>query len=177
MNPLTFLGGLSNAIKGYIAGALLAVILILGAGLFITRHTLGNRTKDLALCNALRQQLASDVTAKTAEAKAADIEHKAQVETAQNTKTQESDNALRTQLADARTRADDLSRRLRNASAQADSGGSGTKDLPRPANAASGANGAGQATVVAADNIACAENTVKAQGWQDWWHAVADVAR
>jgi hypothetical protein len=56
--------------------------------------------------------------------------------------------------------------------------------LSAPAAPAGDADGIGETAVLAersgaasqqaiADDAACAENTVKAQAWQDWWRAVS----
>lgn len=49
-------------------------------------------------------------------------------------------------------------------------------DLPSLAGAASGVAGAGEATELD-DARACADNTVKAEGWQAWWTNVSAIPR
>lgn len=154
----------------------LPVIAGLAIALLVTRGTLATRSAELRAAIALYDQLAADVRAKTAEAEAADRQHKAAVEADQDKVTNDHDKDLRSQLADARARADDLSRRLRGAS-QADPGGGEGTHLPGAADAAGGADGARSAAVVASDNAACAENAVKAQGWLDWWREVSAIPR
>ncbi len=120
--------------------------------------------------------------AKTAAAERADEQHIRRVETAHAVATQDSADDLHTKLADAFARAAAHSARLRDAAP-------GDRDyatMSQPADTAVKADGAGEAAVLAerrdssgqqaiVDDAACAENTVKAQGWQDWWRAVSGV--
>lgn len=118
----------------------------------------------------------ANVRAASAKALADDLAHKQAVEARQDRISKESNDVLSAQLADARARADDLSRRLLAASATDSRGGAAAGVSSAPA-AADPVAGPGQASVMAADNIACAEAVTKAQGWQDWWRSVSQVAR
>jgi hypothetical protein len=117
--------------------------------------------------------------ARTAQATLDDLAVKARIDAARATATQESSDDLKAQLADALARAAAHSTRLRDATPR----DRDLADLPRPAEPAGVADGAGQAAVLAegwgasgqqaiVDDAVCAENTVKAQGWQDWWRVV-----
>lgn len=92
----------------------------------------------------------------------------------QNAKiSEETQNVLSVKLENARAIANDYARRLRNNGAaaarsgrQADPGGTST--------AARDPVGAGEGTVISvADLQICTENTVKAQGWQDWYRQIS----
>lgn len=142
-----------------------------------TAFTRVTRDRDDAK-SALTQTVASyRVTA--AKARANDLAHARAVETAQTTITKETTHALTRQLADARAAAD------RHVGLHADPtsgpdrggpGGGGAARLPALAGAPGGAAGAGQAAELD-DTRVCAANTVKAQGWMDWWTAVAAIRR
>lgn len=95
--------------------------------------------------------------------------NKARVETRYVEIENEADKNIRAQLAAAIDS-------LRAAKARADSSGSDATGLPGIANAASDTDGAGEASIMD-DAMICAENTVKAQGWLDWYSAASAVAR
>ena len=118
--------------------------------------------------------------AKTAQATLDDLAVKARIDAARAATTQESSDDLKAQLADALARAAAHSAGLRDATSRDRK----LANLPGSAEPAGAAYGTGEATVLAdrsggsgqqviADDAACAENTVKAQGWQAWWRAVS----
>lgn len=115
----------------------------------------------------------ADVRAKTAEAKAADLANTIRVE-ADQTKVQANvETDLRYKLADARAAVERL---RRAASPHTDRGGS--PDLPRATVSAAISDGAGgDAVIPYADALTCADNAVKAQGWQDWYRQVQAIDR
>jgi len=117
--------------------------------------------------------------AKTAQATLDDLVVKARVDAARGAATQESSDDLKAKLADALARAAAHSAGLRDATSRDRK----LADLHGPAEPAGDADGTGKAAVLdegrtgsgqqaIADDATCAENTVKAQGWQDWWRAV-----
>lgn len=65
---------------------------------------------------------------------------------------------------------------LRARAAQADSGSADAIGLPSASNAPVDPNGAGEGPIMD-DALICTENTVKAQGWQDWYAEAQAVAR
>jgi hypothetical protein len=110
---------------------------------------------------AASDKAAADNKAKVAATQAAD----------EQTRKEQTD-ALSTKLVDARAAVAAYLQRLRDA--QAHPGSAGTGPIPQTAGTPSPANGAGESAVVpVADLQICAENTVKSQGWQDWYRAVS----
>ena len=116
-------------------------------------------------------RLAERVAWQTRSAKATldDLAAKARLDAAHAAATQESSDDLKAKLADALARAAHRPVGLRDAAPR-------DRDEPHMSGAAEPAGataGAGETAILAADDSACAENTVKAQGWQDWWRAVS----
>lgn len=112
--------------------------------------------------------------AKTAAATLSDQKHASTVETAQTAVTQESTDDLKAKLVDALARA---AARPRRVCYSAQTSG-GVPNMPSAADAASGPPGASPAAVLdVADDEACAVNTVKAEGWLDWWTKEAAIPR
>ena len=118
--------------------------------------------------------------AKAAQATRDDLAVRARIDAARVAATQESSDDLKARLADALARAAAHSTQLRDASSRDRE----LAGLRRPAEPADDVDGAGEAAVLAerrdpfgqqaiADDAACAENTVKAEGWQSWWRAVS----
>ncbi len=129
--------------------------------------------KDLAACEANHQQFVADVKARTDEARRLDAAHKAEVESNQARISQEKDSEIRKRIADAVAAV-----RVRIVSTPVHSGGSGNPPVPgAPIAAASPAGASQEAVVPVADLSVCAENTVKAEGWQAWWKSVEAVPR
>jgi hypothetical protein len=140
--------------------------------------TLAIRTKqrDAALAGLERTQAAFEKTVGdyrlTAEkARADDLANARAIETRNAAIAEETQRDLQTKLASARADADRYAIRLRSA-ATADPGSGAGKDLPRTAQAPSGASGAGPTSELD-DTRVCAVNTVLAEGWQDWWRQVS----
>lgn len=118
----------------------------------------------------------ANVRTATAKAQADDLAHKRAVETQDAKIAQEKTDALEKQLADARAAVADYVRM--HAAPAADSSGSRTAAVSFTPAAASASAGAGsQALVPVSDLSICADNSVKAQGWIDWWKAVVEAAR
>ncbi len=130
--------------------------------------------RDAAACQANFAQFAADVKAKTELARAEDAAHKAQVERDQNKVSQESDHEIRQRIAAAVAA---VHVRLQPAPPTHSSGGgsSGLSAAPDPANDPAGAGA--EAIVPTVDLTICVANTVKAEGWQDWWKSVQAVPR
>lgn len=129
--------------------------------------------KDLAACEQKHQQFVADVKARTDEARRLDAAHKAEVERNQNRISQEKDSEIRRRI-DAAVAAV----RVRVVSTPVRLGGSGSPAVPSPSGSAASPAGASQEAVVStADLSICAENTIKAEGWQDWWKSAEAVPR
>ena len=115
----------------------------------------------------------ADVREATAKAKADDLANKIRVEAEQAKVQSDAETKLRHDLAAARAAVE----RLRRAP-QADTGGGRGTDLPGTSDAASIPDGAGgDAVIPFADAVICADNSVKVQGWQDWWASVQAIDR
>jgi len=114
------------------------------------------------------QQTVANYRAAAAKAMAEAEANKVRVETRYVEIENEADKNIRAQLAAAIAG-------LR-AKAGADSGGSREIDLPSLADPAVDPDGAGQAAIMD-DLESCTANTVKAEGWQDWYKAADSVAR
>jgi hypothetical protein len=118
--------------------------------------------------------------AKTAKATVDDLAIKTRLDGARAAATQESSNDLEAKLADALARAARRTGGLRDTAPR----GRSKPDMLGAAEPATAVDGTGEAAVLAGgsdasrqpivtDDATCAENTVKAQGWQDWWGAVS----
>ena len=111
--------------------------------------------------------------AKTAEAKAADLANKIRVEAEQAKVQSDAETKLRHDLAAARAAVERLRR-----TAPAHSSNIGTADLPSTSISAAISDGAGgDAVIPYADALICADNSVKALGWQDWYRQVQAIDR
>ncbi|UIJ46890.1 hypothetical protein LZK98_08100 [Sphingomonas cannabina] len=133
------------------------------------------RADQIAMQIGYYGNLIRDIRAKRAEAKAEDIAHARAVETAQAAITQETEDALRAQLAAARAAAAAFAERLRSAEGSTADvrGNRSAAGLPVTTGPSQRTAGAGGAPVVDASDLRiCSENTVKAQGWQDWYQRV-----
>lgn len=146
-------------------------IIALTIALGVTRSTLDHRTAALKAEQAAHAQDIADVRAATAKAQADDLMHARAVETRQAKISQEIQDDLTSRLASARADAARYAERLRAAS-QAHPGSVAATDMPGLPDAPSGAAGAGQDAIVD-DAAICAENSVKAQGWQDWYRSAS----
>ena len=148
--PVWLTWALIRRVAPWVLIAALAGLLLLDA------EKLKARDATIAACTAARAQLVADVRAKTAEAQAADLANKQRVEAAQSTITEKTNATLEAALADARARAADYARRLRD-QPQADRGGGGAAAVSIAPDAAGAADGAGAASIVATDATACAK--------------------
>ena len=148
------------------AAALLTLIVCL---VLLTRQRDEARAA-LVVEQAAHARTVADVKAATAKAHAEDLAHARAVEARNAAIAQETQDDLTTRLAAARADADRFAARLR---AQAGAGGGGEHDagMSVAAAATGGADGAGEEAVV--DARVCAENTVKAEGWREWWLRVS----
>jgi len=125
------------------------------------------RDKDQAQITAL-QKTVSDMQAASAKAEADNKAHVAATEAADEQTRKVQTDALSAQLVDAHAA---LAGWLRSQAAAHNAGGNG---VPQTPGSASSVDGAGQSAVVSVPDLEiCAENTVKAQGWQDWYKAVS----
>ena len=149
--------------------ALALAVLALVLGIERCGYTRGRHSRDAEVA-ALTGTIAN-MKAASAKAAADNIAHVQAVETRDEQIRQEQTNALSTQITDARAAA------ARYASMHhpaADQGHAGDGRVPQAADAAGAVAGASaEAVVPAADLDICAENTVKAQGWWDWWAKVS----
>lgn len=118
----------------------------------------------------------ANVRTATAQARAEDLAHKQAIEARDAQIAQEKTDALEKQLADARAAVAAYGRL--HAAPPTDPGRGGTAGMPgaAPTSGAPDAGG-GHALVPVSDLEICADAAVKAQGWQDWYRAVAEVAR
>lgn len=111
-------------------------------------------------------------------ARADDLAHVAAVKAKDDQIAKEKQDALESQLADARAAVARYVERMRGQSARADSGSGAGKDLPAASDPSGGsAIGSGLALVPVGDLDICARNTVLAKGWQDWWVEVSKQPR
>lgn len=118
----------------------------------------------------------ANVRTATAKAQADDLARKQAVEAQDARIAQEKTDAIEKQLADARRTVADYARL--HAAPPADTGRGATAGVSFTPPAASPVAGAGgQALVPISDLSICADNSVKAQGWQDWYRAIAKVDR
>src|SRR3546814_4154459 len=164
--------GLKDKVAGIIGGGMAFGLSGLCVALTITRGTLATRTAELATVKAARAADQSEWRRATAEAQAKDAEHARQVEQQQAQIAQETQDALETQLADARA----IAARWMREHAQADSGGGGGAAMPGTPDPARDANlASARALVSGADLDACAVSYTVARGWQEWWTKVQPV--
>lgn len=168
MNPAILL--LLRKMLPYIAAGAAVVALLVFVDHRGYRRGVASQQPAIAALNAT----IADVRLKTQQAKADDAIYAASVERAQAVITEEKSNAIEASLAAARADASAYAARLRAASS-ADKGGKRISDLPRSA-VASGPT-IDPADMADVDAKACAENTVKAQDWLDWYTAQTKVAR
>lgn len=131
------------------------------------------RPEQLALQIQLYGNAFREVREARARAKAQDLQHARAVERRDLEIMKETQDVLSTRLASELRRADDYARRLRAAteggSSQADPGGGGAADLPAPADAAGDPPRTGEAALLDDDVRICTTNTVKAEGWGEYW--------
>lgn len=161
----------------YLLAGVVAVALCVS--LALTRSKLTHARESLA---AEQKAHAADIAswkAATTAAQAADKAHAAQVAQQYTQISQETQDALTDKLQDARTQLADYARRMRANAQAADNHGSGSAaGVPEASGAAEVADGSGADTLIPtsrSDLEICTENSVKAQGWQDWYKQVSAV--
>lgn len=131
------------------------------------------REKDQAQITTL-QKTVDDMKAASAKAAADNKQHVLDVQTADEKTRKAETDALSANLVDARAA---LAGWLRT-HAQASPGNAGASGLSQAANTAGAVDGTGQNAIVSIPDLEiCTENTVKAQGWQDWYRSVSAIAR
>lgn len=116
----------------------------------------------------------------TADAARADAERRVRAQAVEFARiNQENTDALEDQLVDARSRADAWRVRAQAAAASARSGRASQANAQ--ADPASFVDGAGEGSVLAGTGVipiseddfdVCTVNTIKAQGWQQWWQSI-----
>lgn len=128
--------------------------------------------RDYAACQANFAQFQADVEAKTELARISDLAHKNDVERQQTQIQSEKNDAIRNAIAAARATAGRV-----QPAAKAHSSGSTATAVSSPPSTPGSADGAGETSELASDRMICAENTVKAEGWQSWAKSVAAIPR
>ena len=127
--------------------------------------------REAVQCEQNFAQFRADVKAQTELARISDAAHKAEVERDQERIRSENDEESRRRIADAVSR-------VRNDQARARGSGSSRAPVPGTPNAPGGPSGGSEAPFVDADDaVICTENTVKLEGWADWWREVSAVPR
>lgn len=152
------------------AGAAIVVALLLA---WVARidHLRAQHKRETIECQANFAKFRADVEARTELARISDAAHKAEVERNQEKIRADSDAEIRRRIADAvsRVRAGSSSNRVSRG---------GGAPVSRPADAPGSPAGDGEASELStADRMICAENTVKVEGWQDWYRQVAAIPR
>ena len=153
-------------------GAAVAVALFLG---WVWRiDSLRGQYKDeLKACRDNHAQFVADVKSHTELARKEDAAHKADVERNQAKVSEESDNEIRRRIAAAVAAV-----RVRVVSTPVHPGGGTSPAVPgAPIAVVSPAGASQEAVVSSSDLTTCAENTIKAEGWQSWWKGIAAVPR
>lgn len=116
-----------------------------------------------------------------ARAQAQDLQHARTIEARDLKITMEKQDAITTRLAAELRRADDYARGVRAAregsAGDLDPGRSGAAHLPATADAAGNPARAGAAALLDDDVRICTTNTVKAEGWSDYWREVFSEPR
>lgn len=164
-------GTLSAKILGGLSVVLLIAVGVLWLSLGATQRKLEKCRNDKAAVTASYLQFQEDVKAKTEFARQQDAANKARVEADQSRIAMENDSEIRARIAAAVDR-------VRRGAAANDRGGGGNQAMPGATEAASNpARTSPNALMDATDGIVCSENTVKAEGWQDWWREVSAIPR
>ncbi|WP_293854485.1 hypothetical protein [Sphingomonas sp. SCN 67-18] len=156
---------ISSAIGAAMGAGLLALVILLSIQKAETRHW----KKQYEGEKAAHALTVANYGKAAAEAAAADLAHARTVETKYATIAKEQSDDLSRKLEAARASAADYARRLRTAS-QADPGRGAAAHMSGAASATGDPAGSGEAAEL--DAMICAENTVKARGWRDWWNRV-----
>lgn len=157
--------------------ALAAVIAALSLALIIARGDARHWQKLAAQEKAAHALTVANYRTAAEQARANDLAHARIIEATYATIAQEKQNALESQLADARRNLADYVQRMR-ATTAADQSGGGAARMSGDADSAGGfAAASGSALVPVADLDICAVNTVKAEGWRAWWTEITATPR
>lgn len=148
-----------------------ALTVALAASLLIGSARLARCEQRTTETIAALDKTKSDYVAAQAKAAEQNVQQVRAIEQQNAAKTQEIQDDLTTRLDAARAAGDAHAARLRE-QAEASRRAAGATGVPVEADAASNTDGTGGASLLANDIRICSENTVKAQGWQDWWSAV-----
>jgi|GEM_PF-5977280 len=165
---MTFVLALLSRVWPYLLGGATVIALWLYAD-----HRGYSRAE--AIYTAQIAQLENDVRQKTAEAQAEDIAHARVIEQAQEQARKEAYHDIDEKLAAARADADAYVRRMlaKAATDQGSGGGTGVPGAAEPA----GEPADTDTTAILDDARICAENTVKAEGWSEWWAGIQKIER
>lgn len=169
---------IGNALK--LAGGAI-VLLVIACG-FLALNLAWEKTHSAKLqtavveCGKTLENERQAVRDKTALAKAQDAEHAAKVE-ASDTKIQMGKNDA-IQKRRAAGRDGELDRLRRARAAKTDSSGRRDETMSVATEAAGGVDGEGEASdVLQSDNLICIDNTIKLEGWIEWWTEVEAITR
>lgn len=157
--------------------ALGLVILGMSITLGVTRHTLSVRTQTLHNTEMAYQNLQNEVKNKTEAAKVADEKHANDIHQKDEAVRIDHEQTIQDQLDRAKSAAADYARELRRkATGDTRSVGSSGVGPVAPTPGTTADPGKGSVVDETEDDLQiCAENTVKAQGWPDWWHSIQAV--
>ncbi len=156
---------------GAIAGAVVVALFL--AWVLRIDHLRAQHLKERIACEQKYNQFVADVKARTDEARRLDAAHKAEVERNDSRVSQEKDSEIRKRIADAVAAV-----RVRIVSTPIHSGSGRSPPVSgAPVAAASPAGASQEAVVPVTDLSICAENTIKAEGWQNWWEPVTAIPR
>ena len=165
------------ALRNWKPLAIAAVIAALSLALIFARGDARHWQKLATQEKVAHALTAANYRTAAEQARANDLAHARIIEATYATIAQEKQNALETQLADARRNLADYVQRMR-ATTAADQSGGGATDMPgAPDSASEVAAASGNALVPVADLDICAVNTVKAEGWRAWWAEVGATPR
>ncbi len=169
---------LDNALK--LAGG--AIVLLTIACGFLALNLAWEQTHAAKLqtalteCGKTLENERQAIRDKTAVAKAQDAAHAAKVEGNDTKIAMGKNDAIQKRRAAGRAAELDRLRRARASTAAASS--SGDTPVPAAAEAAAGVDGEGGASdLLQSDNLICIDNTIKLEGWQEWWKEVEAVER
>ncbi len=140
----------------------IVALLALSGFLAISNASLRGDVRHLGKVIALRDDTIKDMVAANEAATKFALSEKARIEQEQKEISDAQDIDIRARIADAVAR-------VRN---KANRDSSGQADLPETSGPALDLDGAGAGSVDN-DTLICVENTVKAQGWQEWYRAVS----
>jgi hypothetical protein len=153
----------------YIAGVLIVASLLSAYG--HRQYERGSHSRDAQVATLI--QNIAERQAASVKAAADNLAHVKQVEAEQASITKEQSNALTRQILDARSAL--AAYLVRSKAGQGNASQGVVSSIP---GSSGGITGAGENAVVSvADLGICADNTVKAKAWQDWYRDQAAIAR